>query len=101
VHTPRLMTASELQKGMIECFDDFYTYMNAFNDAVEAACGTISALFRSLYTKPFFPSFYPSFMKMAGHHLVRQFVRQNQHYFAYLKQNAANRFQKPAPAARE
>jgi radical SAM superfamily enzyme YgiQ (UPF0313 family) len=95
VYTPCLMTPSELQKGMIDCFNDFYNYFNAVNDAIEAIGRTISATFRSLHTKAFFPSFYPTFMKVAGRHIVRQFVRKNQNYFSYLRQLAAPRIQRP------
>jgi radical SAM superfamily enzyme YgiQ (UPF0313 family) len=95
VHAPRLMTPSELQNGMIDCFNDFYNYFNAVNDAIEAVGRTVSAIFRSLHTKTFFPSFYPTFMKMAGKHIVRQFVRKNQHYFTYLRQQAVSRIQRP------
>ncbi len=95
VHAPRLMSPSELQNGMIDCFNDFYNYFNAVNDAIEAVGRTIGAMFRSLHTKTFFPSFYPTFMKMAGKHIVRQFVRKNQHYFTYLRQQAVSRMQRP------
>ncbi len=98
VHAPRLMTPSELQDGMIECFNDFYNYFNAINDALEAVGRTIRAAFRSLHTKTFFPSFYPTFMKVAGRHIVRQFVQKNQHYLTYLRQQAASRMQRPQEA---
>jgi len=91
VHAPRLMTPSELQDGMINCFSDFYNYFNAVNDAIEAVGRTIGAVFRSLHTKTFFPSFDPMFMKVAGRHIVRQFVRKNRHYFHYLRRQNAKR----------
>ena len=95
VFSPRNMTADQLQKGMIECFSEFYTYLNAFNDALTTAGQTISASFRSLYTNPFFPSFHPSFMKLAGHQILRQWVRKNQDYLVYLRQHAAARLRLP------
>jgi len=95
VFSPRNMTPDELQKGMIECFGEFYNYLNAFNDALTTAGRTIGASFRSLYTNPFFPSFHPSFMKLAGSHIVRQFVHKNQGYLAYLRQHAAARLRWP------
>ncbi|MBN2188078.1 MAG: radical SAM protein [Chitinispirillaceae bacterium] len=95
VFTPRNMTADELQKGMIECFSEFYNYLNAFNDALTTTCQTIGASFRSLYSTPFFPSFYPSFMKVAGRHIVRQWVNRNQGYLAYLRQHGASMFHLP------
>jgi radical SAM superfamily enzyme YgiQ (UPF0313 family) len=91
VFAPRNMTADELQKGMVECFDEFYTYLNAFNDALNATARSVSAAVRSLYTKAFFPSFYPSFMKVAGRQIVKQWVHKNQGYMAYLRQHAASK----------
>jgi radical SAM superfamily enzyme YgiQ (UPF0313 family) len=95
VFTPRNMTADQLQKGMIDCFSEFYTYLNAFNDALNTAGCAIGASFRSLYSTPFFPSFYPSFMKLAGHQIVKQWVRKNQGYLAYLRQQAVSKFRWP------
>jgi radical SAM superfamily enzyme YgiQ (UPF0313 family) len=95
VFTPRNMTADQLQKGMIECFSEFYTYMNAFNDALTTAGQTVLASFRSLYSHPFFPSFYPSFMKLAGHQILKQWMHKNQGYLAYLRQQAASKFRWP------
>ena len=91
VFSPRNMTADELQKGMIKCFSEFYSYMNAFNDALTAAGQAMSFAVRSLYSRAFFPSFYPPFMKIAGRQIVKQWVRKNQHYFSYLRQHALSR----------
>jgi anaerobic magnesium-protoporphyrin IX monomethyl ester cyclase len=91
VFSPRNMTADELQKGMIECFGEFYTYLNAFNDALATTGQTISASIRSLYSRAFFPSFYPSIMKVAGHRILKQWVHKNQNYLAYLRRNAVSK----------
>jgi radical SAM superfamily enzyme YgiQ (UPF0313 family) len=95
VFTPRNMTADQLQKGMIECFSEFYTYLNAFNDALTTTGETVLASFKSLYSNPFFPSFYPSFMKLAGHQILKQWMHKNQGYLAYLRQQAASKFRWP------
>ncbi|MBN1130874.1 MAG: B12-binding domain-containing radical SAM protein, partial [Chitinispirillaceae bacterium] len=91
VFAPRKMTAGELQDGMVDCFEDFYSYLNAFNDALNVACRTVAAAVKSFYTRAFFPSFYPSFMKIAGRQIVKQWVRGNQGYLKYLGQHAAFR----------
>jgi radical SAM superfamily enzyme YgiQ (UPF0313 family) len=91
VFAPRNMTADELQKGMVECFGDFYNYLNAFNDALSATGRALTATIQSIYKQTFFPSYYPSFMKAAGRHIVRQWVCKNQGYLAYLRQNAASK----------
>jgi hypothetical protein len=80
---------------MIECFSEFYTYLNAFNDALATTGRAVSASFKSLYTTAFFPSFYPPFMKLAGRHIVRQWVHKNQGYLAYLRRHAASRLHLP------
>ena len=95
VFAPRNMTADQLQKGMLECFSEFYTYLNAFNDALNTTGRTISASFRSLYSKPFFPSFYPPFMRVVGRQLIKQWVHKNQSYLAYLRQHATTRLRWP------
>jgi anaerobic magnesium-protoporphyrin IX monomethyl ester cyclase len=95
VFTPKNMTASELQKGMIECFSGFYTYLNAANDALNAVNRTVAASVKSLYSRPFFPSFYPSFMKVVGRQLVRQWVDKNEHYLAYLRHYKNAKFHWP------
>jgi radical SAM superfamily enzyme YgiQ (UPF0313 family) len=91
VFSPRNMTANELQNGMVECFGDFYNYLNAFNDALSATGRTLTATVQSIYKKTFFPSYYPSFMKAAGRQIVRQWVHKNQGYLAYLRQHAVSR----------
>jgi anaerobic magnesium-protoporphyrin IX monomethyl ester cyclase len=96
VFSPRHMTADELQKGMIECFSEFYNYFNAVNDALNTTGRTISASFKSLYSKKaVFPSFYPPFMRFAGRHIIRQWVHKNQGYLAYLRQHASSRLRWP------
>jgi len=91
VFSPRNMTANELQNGMVECFGDFYNYLNAFNDALSATGRVLTATMQSIYKKTFFPSYYPSIMKVAGRQIVRQWVHKNQNYLAYLRQHAVSR----------
>jgi radical SAM superfamily enzyme YgiQ (UPF0313 family) len=96
VFTPRNMTADELQKGMLECFSDFYSYTRAVNDALNVTGRSISAAFRSLYSQAFFPSFYPSFMKVAGKQIVKQWIHKNRNYLDYLRQHAISKLHWPA-----
>jgi radical SAM superfamily enzyme YgiQ (UPF0313 family) len=95
VFTPANMTADRLQKGMITCFSEFYTYLNACNDALTTTGRTILASVKSLYSNPFFPSFYPSFMKVVGHQIMKQWIQKNQNYLAYLRQQAVSKFRWP------
>ncbi|MCU0608521.1 MAG: radical SAM protein [Chitinispirillaceae bacterium] len=91
VFTPAAMTADELQRGMVDCFNDFYSYSSAVNDALNAVWKTARASILSLYTKAFFPSFKPSLMKMAGRTIVKQWVHKNSAYLAYLRQQAVSK----------
>jgi len=95
VFSPKNMTPNDLQKGMIECFSGFYTYLNAFDDALSAFGRTVSATIKSFYTRAFFPSFYPSIMKVMGRQLMRQWVNKNQHYLAYLRQGRGKKIHWP------
>lgn len=81
---PKTMTASELQKGMIECFRDFYSYTNAVNDSINAAAAGARAAFKNLYTKVHLPSFYPPFIKFVGRQILQKWTRENSQYLHYL-----------------
>jgi radical SAM superfamily enzyme YgiQ (UPF0313 family) len=86
---PKQMTANELQRGMIECFGDFYSYTNAINSAinasVHAAIASVENLFRTAHVR----SFYPSFIQFMGKGILRQWTKENKHYLSYL--NASSR----------
>jgi radical SAM superfamily enzyme YgiQ (UPF0313 family) len=81
---PKQMTANELQRGMIECFGDFYCYTNAINSAINAGVHGAVAAVQSLYRTAHIRSFYPSFIKFAGSHILRKWTKENQQYLSYL-----------------
>jgi radical SAM superfamily enzyme YgiQ (UPF0313 family) len=89
VYKPRRMTPGELQEGMIGCFNDFYNYFSATIDALEALGRAGAAAFRSRPAKAWFPSLNPLIMRVAGRHIVRQFVRINRRYCNYLREQTA------------
>jgi radical SAM superfamily enzyme YgiQ (UPF0313 family) len=86
VFRPKHMTPIQLQEGLIACFSDFYSYLNACNEAISLAWDTASTLFRRLYTEVYFPSVFGTLYKALGKHIVRSWVSHNQTYLAYLKQ---------------
>lgn len=85
VFQPNHFTPLELQQGMIECFSDFYSYANGINDAINIFFETCLTLIKRMYTHVYFPSFTPSFWKIAGKHIVKNWIAHNTSYFRYLR----------------
>ena len=86
VFDPKNMSAYDLQQGMIDCFNDFYTYTNGINDALNATIDAAVTSIKKLYSNAHFPSFYPTVMKFAGRKIVKNWVAQNRHYLERLSQ---------------
>jgi radical SAM superfamily enzyme YgiQ (UPF0313 family) len=86
---PKQMTANELQRGMIECFGDFYCYTSAINSAINAGVNGAIAAVQNLYRTAHIRSFYPSFIKFAGSHILRKWTKENQQYLSYLSGSSA------------
>jgi len=94
--TPTNMTAYELQNGLIECFSDFYSYTNAFNDALNTVVERVASVTKLMPSKPHRASFYRSFMKFAGKGIVKSWLKHNKFYFNYL-----NHMGKPSVACHQ
>jgi hypothetical protein len=86
---PKQMTATELQRGMIDCFGDFYCYTSAINSAINAGVHGAVAAVQNLYRTAHIRSFYPSFIKFAGSHLLKKWTKENQQYLSYLSGSSA------------
>ncbi|MBI5777919.1 MAG: B12-binding domain-containing radical SAM protein [Planctomycetes bacterium] len=84
--TPKNMTALELQSGLIECFSDFYSYTNAFNDALNTVIEKVATAAKLIPARPYGTSFYRSFIKLIGTGIVRSWMKHNRFYFNYLRQ---------------
>ena len=84
VFQPKNFSPAELQQGMIDCFSDFYSYTNAFIDAINIFFETSLKLIKSTYKKVYFPSFVPSIIKFAGKRIVKNWIIHNKPYLAYL-----------------
>jgi radical SAM superfamily enzyme YgiQ (UPF0313 family) len=86
VFHPKHMTAQELQEGMIECFDDFYTYGRAFVDALETGLKALNAQVKRLAAvQAPWPTFAGTVLKFWGRGIVKSWLKENRHYLAYLQ----------------
>ena len=85
VFKPKNMTAYELQQGMIETFEDFYSYTRAVNDSLNAVADISTAAIRAWYQNVHMPKFGDIGVRIAGHSIVKRWVRQNQEYLDFLE----------------
>jgi radical SAM superfamily enzyme YgiQ (UPF0313 family) len=84
VFRPKNFTAAELQQGMIDCFSDFYSYANAFNDAINIFFTTGYTFITALWKKVYFPSITSFVIKLLGKRIVKNWVEFNRPYLGYL-----------------
>jgi radical SAM superfamily enzyme YgiQ (UPF0313 family) len=84
VYKPKQLTPSELQKGMIECFCDFYTYTGAINESLNLLYGTLKTAVQRLNRRAYFPSIAPFVNKLFGKSIVKSWLRFNRPYLKYL-----------------
>ncbi|MBD3316173.1 MAG: radical SAM protein [Chitinivibrionales bacterium] len=85
VFKPKNMTPDQLQRGMIECFGDFYSYGNATIEALNTVLATGTALVRRIFTETRLPSFRAPAIKLAAPGVVRKWIQENRSYLNYLK----------------
>jgi radical SAM superfamily enzyme YgiQ (UPF0313 family) len=84
VFKPKRMSPEALQRGMVECFGDFYSYTNAANEALNAVFSTAGTLVKRLYSNAHFPSYYPAMVRLVGRGILRNWIRDNRGYMKYL-----------------
>ncbi len=87
VFKPKNFTPGELQKGMIFCFRNFYSFSNSGRDAIRTIIKTTAALIRKIYSKTRFPSWDPVYWKFFGKIIVLRWIKFNRPYMAYLNKN--------------
>jgi len=90
VFEPKNLTAEELQRGMIDCFNDFYSYSNAISDAIDIFFTTASSCFVGLVKRVKFPSINSTLIKLIGKKIVHKWVNFNRPYLGYLKIQSMN-----------
>jgi len=85
VFQPKKLSAFELQQGMIDCYSDFYSYTNAFNDALNVFFKTLIVISKKLFKRAHLPSIMPPLTKMVGKQIVKNWILHNRAYMGYLK----------------
>ena len=85
VFQPKKFSTVDLQKGMIDCYSDFYSYTNAFNDALNIFVNAVVAVGKKIYSRAYLPSPIPAIMKIAGKQIVKSWILHNKPYLGYLK----------------
>ena len=85
VFKPKNFSPEELQRGMIECCSDFYSYANGMNEALNALWNGTSIFFRKLYSHADFPPVLPVVIRFLGRKILKNWVAYNEEYFKYLK----------------
>ena len=84
VFSPQRMNVDDLQKGMLDCFSDFYSYTNAANDALNLVPDFAITAVKGIFTRVSFPSALPMVMKVVGKGIIKEWIRKNQSYLSYL-----------------
>jgi radical SAM superfamily enzyme YgiQ (UPF0313 family) len=115
VFKPRQMTAHELQKGMVKCFAEFYSYTNALKKTVDAFIDSAVLTAKGMYSKIHLPqlprmpqmphmphlptvklpsiklpiiklpSLQPALLRVGGRQIVNKWLMHNRAYMRYLK----------------
>jgi radical SAM superfamily enzyme YgiQ (UPF0313 family) len=84
VFKPRNMTPLELQEGMIDAFQDFYSYTRAANDALNMFVEYNVNAIKSLYSKVSMPPISIVGFRMMGARIVKDWMKHNKDYFEFL-----------------
>ncbi|RLC31420.1 hypothetical protein DRH13_03065, partial [Candidatus Woesebacteria bacterium] len=88
VFMPKNLTAVELQQGMIDCFNKFYSYTSAFLDALNIFFEIPLVLLKKMHKNVHLPSLSDSLLKIVGKNIVKRWIRYNKSYLVYLKKAA-------------
>ncbi|HMA99706.1 MAG TPA: radical SAM protein [Spirochaetota bacterium] len=86
VFKPKHFTALELQQGMIDSFNAFYSYTNALNDALNIMGDIPVTMVRKLFSRAYFPSPLSVSIKLFGKKIVKNWVKTNKPYLTYLEE---------------
>ncbi|MBW2972601.1 B12-binding domain-containing radical SAM protein [Candidatus Woesearchaeota archaeon] len=84
VYRPKKMTPLELQEGMLDAFNDFYSYSRAANEALNTFFEYPATAIRGLYSKVQIPSFANVSFRLMGAQIVRSWVKHNRDYMEFL-----------------
>ncbi|MBN1543916.1 B12-binding domain-containing radical SAM protein [Candidatus Woesearchaeota archaeon] len=84
VYRPKKMTPLELQEGMLDAFNDFYSYSRAMNDALNTLFEYPVAAIKGMYSQVRVPSFTNAGFRLMGAKIVRSWVKHNRDYMEFL-----------------
>ncbi len=84
VFQPMKLSAYELQQGMIECYNDFYSYTHAFNDALNVFAEALVNVGKGVFYKFNKRTLISILVKALGRRIVKSWVENNQRYLGYL-----------------
>lgn len=84
VFKPKNMTPLELQEGIINAFQDFYSYSRAINDALNIFVDYNVNAIKSIYSNVRIPSFSTVGFRVMGAKIVKDWLKHNQDYFKFL-----------------
>ncbi|MBU2561218.1 MAG: B12-binding domain-containing radical SAM protein [Nanoarchaeota archaeon] len=84
VYRPMKMTPLELQEGMLDAFNDFYSYSRAANEALNTFFEYPTTAIKGLYSRVRLPSFTNASLRLMGTHIVKSWVKHNKDYMEFL-----------------
>ena len=85
VFRPLNFTASELQEGTLQAFQDFYSLINIMNDSLNIFFETARGLTTRLVSGFRVPSLESAFVKMQAKAIIRRWKELNVEYMHYLR----------------
>ncbi len=85
VFQPKNMSPFELQQGMLDSFEEFYSYTRLLNEALNIMYDkTIGKAVGLINYKPYIAS--TLVIKFIGNHIIKRWLKLNKDYMAYLSQ---------------
>ncbi len=84
VYRPKNMTPDELQRGVLRCFKDFYSFPRAVKSAFNTTFKIAATTIKKTYKKAHFPSLRPTIMRLVGRGIIINWIDYNKAYLKYL-----------------
>ena len=85
VYRPLNFTASQLQEGTLQAFQDFYSLVGVMGDALNIFIETARGVTTSLRSGFRVPSLESAFVKLQAKAIIRKWKAMNGGYLAYLR----------------
>ena len=84
VYKPRNMTPNELQRGVLRCYKDFYSFPRAVKSAFNTTTKMVTTIIKKTYKNAHFPSVRPTLMRIVGRRILVNWINYNKGYLNYL-----------------